>query len=116
MLVLLLVLALLLWDCADSNSADPGVVTVALDQNPDNLDRPTRVQFVAVDQCRVQVQKFRGTQNVDNLYSCSILAVDLTTTGALKWHYQTVRNDIWEGIDLLCVFFPFFVEKFGVTQ
>ena len=38
MLVLLLLLALLLQGCADTTSADPGVVTVALDQNPDNLD------------------------------------------------------------------------------
>jgi PQQ-dependent dehydrogenase (methanol/ethanol family) len=40
-------------------------------------------------------QKFRGAQHVDNLYTCSILAVDLTT-GQLKWHYQTVPNDNWD--------------------
>jgi PQQ-dependent dehydrogenase (methanol/ethanol family) len=34
-------------------------------------------------------------QKVDNLYTCSILAVDLTT-GQLKWHYQTVPNDNWD--------------------
>jgi quinohemoprotein ethanol dehydrogenase len=32
---------------------------------------------------------------VDNLYTCSILAVDLTT-GKLKWHFQTVPNDNWD--------------------
>ena len=41
------------------------------------------------------VQKFRGAQGLDNLYTCSILAVDLTT-GQLKWHYQTVPNDNWD--------------------
>ena len=41
------------------------------------------------------VQKFRGAQGLDNLYTCSILAVDLTT-GQLKWHYQAVPNDNWD--------------------
>ncbi len=40
-------------------------------------------------------QKFRGAQGVDNLYTCSILAVDLTT-GQLKWHFQTTPNDNWD--------------------
>ena len=38
MFVLLLLLALFLPGCANTSSADPGVVTVALDQNPDSLD------------------------------------------------------------------------------
>ena len=37
----------------------------------------------------------RRRQGLDNLYTCSILAVDLTT-GQLKWHYQTVPNDNWD--------------------
>jgi quinohemoprotein ethanol dehydrogenase len=41
------------------------------------------------------VQKFRGAQGLDNLYTCSILAVDLAT-GQLKWHYQAVPNDNWD--------------------
>jgi PQQ-dependent dehydrogenase (methanol/ethanol family) len=41
------------------------------------------------------VQKFRGAQNVDNLYTCSILAVDLTS-GQLKWYFQTTPNDNWD--------------------
>ena len=41
------------------------------------------------------MQKFRGAQNVDNLYTCSILAVDLTT-GQLKWYFQTTPNDNWD--------------------
>ena len=31
----------------------------------------------------------------DNLYICSIVALDMKT-GKLKWHYQTIRHDIWE--------------------
>jgi PQQ-dependent dehydrogenase (methanol/ethanol family) len=32
---------------------------------------------------------------MDNLYTCSILAVDLTS-GQLKWYYQTTPNDNWD--------------------
>jgi alcohol dehydrogenase (cytochrome c) len=31
----------------------------------------------------------------DNLYICSVVALDMKT-GKLKWHYQTIRHDIWE--------------------
>jgi alcohol dehydrogenase (cytochrome c) len=31
----------------------------------------------------------------DNLYSCSILALDLQT-GRLKWHYQYTPHDVWD--------------------
>ena len=30
-----------------------------------------------------------------NLFICSIVALDMKT-GKLKWHYQTIRHDIWE--------------------
>ena len=41
------------------------------------------------------VQNFRSPARLDSLYTCSILAVDLTT-GQLKWHYQAVPNDTWD--------------------
>ena len=31
----------------------------------------------------------------DNLYICSIVALDMKT-GKLRWHFQTIRHDIWE--------------------
>jgi len=31
----------------------------------------------------------------DNLYLCSIVALD-SKTGKLRWHYQVIRHDIWE--------------------
>jgi PQQ-dependent dehydrogenase (methanol/ethanol family) len=31
----------------------------------------------------------------DNLYLCSVLALD-SKTGKLRWHYQVIRHDIWE--------------------
>jgi alcohol dehydrogenase (cytochrome c) len=32
----------------------------------------------------------------DNLYLCSVIALD-AKTGILKWHYQVIHHDIWEG-------------------
>jgi quinohemoprotein ethanol dehydrogenase len=58
-------------------------------------DPELNLVYVGTGNAEPWVQKFRGAQNMDNLYTCSILAVDLTT-GQLKWHYQTVPNDNWD--------------------
>jgi quinohemoprotein ethanol dehydrogenase len=58
-------------------------------------DPETNLVYVGTGNAQPWVQKFRGAQNVDNLYTCAILAVDLNT-GILKWYYQTVPNDNWD--------------------
>ncbi len=58
-------------------------------------DPETNLVYVGTGNAEPWVQKFRGAQNVDNLYTCSILAVD-ANTGQLKWHFQTVPNDNWD--------------------
>ncbi|HLH44456.1 MAG TPA: PQQ-binding-like beta-propeller repeat protein, partial [Bryobacteraceae bacterium] len=58
-------------------------------------DPEANLVYVGSGNAEPWVQKFRGAQNVDNLYTCSILAVDLAT-GLLKWHFQTVPNDNWD--------------------
>jgi quinohemoprotein ethanol dehydrogenase len=58
-------------------------------------DPEANLVYVGTGNADPWVQKFRGAQHVDNLYTCSILAIDLTT-GQLKWHYQTVPNDNWD--------------------
>jgi quinohemoprotein ethanol dehydrogenase len=58
-------------------------------------DPEANLVYVGTGNPQPWVQKFRGAQNVDNLYTCSILAVDLTT-GELRWHYQAVPNDNWD--------------------
>ena len=58
-------------------------------------DPETNLVYVGTGNAEPWVQKFRGAQHVDNLYTCSIIAVDLAT-GQLKWHYQTVPNDNWD--------------------
>jgi quinohemoprotein ethanol dehydrogenase len=58
-------------------------------------DPDANLVYVGTGNAEPWVQKFRGAQSVDNLYTCSILAVDLTT-GQLKWHFQTVPNDNWD--------------------
>jgi quinohemoprotein ethanol dehydrogenase len=58
-------------------------------------DPEANLVYVGTGNAEPWVQKFRGAQNVDNLYTCSILAVDLTS-GQLRWYYQTVPNDNWD--------------------
>jgi quinohemoprotein ethanol dehydrogenase len=58
-------------------------------------DPDANLIYVGTGNAEPWTQKFRGAQNVDNLYTCSILAVDLTT-GQLKWYFQTVPNDNWD--------------------
>jgi quinohemoprotein ethanol dehydrogenase len=58
-------------------------------------DPETDLIYVGTGNAEPWVQKFRGATNVDNLYTCSILAVKVST-GELKWHYQAVPNDNWD--------------------
>jgi quinohemoprotein ethanol dehydrogenase len=51
--------------------------------------------YVGTGNAEPWVQKFRGAQGLDNLYTCSILAVRVST-GELQWHYQAVPNDNWD--------------------
>jgi len=51
--------------------------------------------YVGTGNAEPWVQKFRGAKGMDSLYTCSILAVNVTT-GQLKWHYQVVPNDNWD--------------------
>jgi quinohemoprotein ethanol dehydrogenase len=51
--------------------------------------------YVGTGNAEPWVQKFRGAKDMDNLYTCSILAVKVST-GELKWHYQAVPNDNWD--------------------
>ena len=51
--------------------------------------------YVGTGNAEPWVQKFRGAKDMDNLYTCSILAVNVST-GLLKWHYQAVPNDNWD--------------------
>jgi quinohemoprotein ethanol dehydrogenase len=58
-------------------------------------DPDANLVYVGTGNAEPWVQKFRGARDLDNLYTCSVLAVDLTT-GKLKWHFQTVPNDNWD--------------------
>src|SRR5580698_3077106 len=58
-------------------------------------DPEANLVYVGTGNAEPWHQKFRGAQNVDNLYTCSILAVDLST-GQLKWYFQTTPNDNWD--------------------
>jgi PQQ-dependent dehydrogenase (methanol/ethanol family) len=58
-------------------------------------DAETNTVFAGTGNAEPWVEKFRGAKGVDNLYTCSIVAVD-ANTGKLKWHYQTTPNDNWD--------------------
>jgi quinohemoprotein ethanol dehydrogenase len=58
-------------------------------------DPETDLVFVGTGNAEPWPQKFRGAKNLDNLYTCSILAVKVST-GELKWHYQVVPGDNWD--------------------
>ncbi|HEV3332824.1 MAG TPA: PQQ-dependent dehydrogenase, methanol/ethanol family [Bryobacteraceae bacterium] len=58
-------------------------------------DVETNTVFAGTGNAEPWVEKFRGAKGLDNLYTCSIVAVD-ANTGKLKWHYQTVPNDNWD--------------------
>jgi quinohemoprotein ethanol dehydrogenase len=58
-------------------------------------DAETNTVFAGTGNAEPWVEKFRGPKGLDNLYACSIIAVD-ANTGKLKWYYQTVPNDNWD--------------------
>ena len=48
--------------------------------------------YVGTGNAEPWVQKFRGAQNLDNLYTCSIVALN-ADTGKMVWYYQTSPHD-----------------------
>jgi PQQ-dependent dehydrogenase (methanol/ethanol family) len=58
-------------------------------------DVETNTVFAGTGNAEPWPEKFRGSKGLDNLYTCSIVAVD-ANTGNLKWHYQTVPDDNWD--------------------
>jgi quinohemoprotein ethanol dehydrogenase len=58
-------------------------------------DSETNTVYAGTGNAEPWPEKFRGAKGLDNLYTCSIVAVD-ANTGKLKWHYQTVPNDNWD--------------------
>ena len=58
-------------------------------------DNETNTIFAGTGNAEPWPEKFRGSKGMDNLYTCSIVALD-AATGKLKWYYQTVPNDNWD--------------------
>ncbi len=51
-------------------------------------DPETDLVYAGTGNAEPWPEEFRGSKGKDNLYACSILAVQ-ASTGELKWHYQT---------------------------
>ncbi|HLI83004.1 MAG TPA: PQQ-dependent dehydrogenase, methanol/ethanol family [Bryobacteraceae bacterium] len=58
-------------------------------------DQETNTVFAGTGNAEPWPEKFRGSKGLDNLYTCSIVAVD-ANTGKLKWYYQEVPDDNWD--------------------
>lgn len=58
-------------------------------------DAETNTVYAGTGNAEPWNEKFRGSKGLDNLFTCSIIALD-ANTGKLKWHYQTVPNDQWD--------------------
>ena len=78
------------WDGDFYKMGGGGAVWDGMAYDPD-LD----LIYVGTGNAEPWVGKFRGTKGLDNLYTCSIVAVRVST-GELVWHYQAVPNDNWD--------------------
>ncbi len=58
-------------------------------------DPDAELVYVGTGNAEPWTYHLRSSKEKDNLYVCSILAVDVNT-GELKWHYQVVPGDNWD--------------------
>ena len=58
-------------------------------------DPKLKMVYIGTGNGSPTTQKFRSPGGGDNLFLCSILAVDVET-GAYRWHYQMVPNEQWD--------------------
>jgi len=59
------------------------------------FDPETNLVYAGTGNAEPWPERFRGDKHLDNLYTCSIVAVD-ASTGKLKWYYQTTPDDTWD--------------------
>jgi quinohemoprotein ethanol dehydrogenase len=63
--------------------------------NAISYDADTDTLFIGTGNGYPYQPKIRTANQGDNLYTCSIIALD-AKTGAYKWHYQFVPRDAWD--------------------
>src|SRR6185295_8896036 len=59
------------------------------------FDPELNLVYVGTGNAEPWPQELRTSMGMDNLYVCSILAVDVDS-GELKWHFQVVPGDSWD--------------------
>jgi quinohemoprotein ethanol dehydrogenase len=78
------------WDGQWWKNGGGGAVWDGLAYDPE-----AELVYVGTGNAQPYPYKFRGLTRKDNLYTCSILAVDVNT-GDLRWYYQVVPGDVWD--------------------
>lgn len=78
------------WDQEWWKSGGGGAVWDGMAYDPD-----AELVYVGTGNAEPWTFHLRSSKEMDNLYACSILAVDVNT-GELKWHYQVVPGDNWD--------------------
>jgi quinohemoprotein ethanol dehydrogenase len=78
------------WDADSWKLGGGGAVWDGMAYDPD-----ADLLYVGTGNAEPLPEEFRKNQGKDNLYVCSILAVQVAT-GELKWHYQVVPGDSWD--------------------
>ena len=58
-------------------------------------DPEENLVYVGTGNAEPWTEVWRGAQGLDNLFACTIIAVD-ADTGEYRWHYQVVPNDNWD--------------------
>ena len=78
------------WDQEWWKKGGGGAVWDGMAYDPD-----AELVYVGTGNAEPWTFHLRSSKEMDNLFACSILAVDVNT-GELKWHYQVVPGDNWD--------------------
>jgi PQQ-dependent dehydrogenase (methanol/ethanol family) len=78
------------WDPASTKVGAGGTVWDSISFDPD-----TNLVYFGTGNAGPWPADLRNAKGKDNLYVCSIVAVD-ADTGKYKWHFQTVPGDSWD--------------------
>ncbi|MGX1702063.1 outer membrane protein assembly factor BamB family protein [Microbacterium sp. NPDC055357] len=84
------------WGPVLDNGTDCAAVAGAAPWMHGSVDPELNMYYMTFGNARSCTSSQNGSQRPgDNLFSSTMVAVD-ATTGAYKWHYQSIRHDVWD--------------------